>query len=1124
MNSVPTRPSFVEMEKRTLEWWREQRMIEKYIHRNDASERRWSFIDGPITANNPMGVHHAWGRSYKDLYQRFHTMLGEKQRYQNGFDCQGLWIEVEVEKEHGFTSKKDIVEHGIDKFVQECKDRVDRFAAKITEQSIRLGYWMDWDNSYFTNSDENNYTIWMFLKTCWEKGWVYKGHDTMPWCPRCATGLSEHEIITEGYREVTHTSVYVKFPLLERPGESLLVWTTTPWTLPGNVAAAVHPELTYLKVREGNDVLYVSKGAAKVALKPGFEVIGEVKGADLVDLTYRGPFDELPVAQGIVHRVIAWNDVSDDEGTGIVHIAPGCGKEDFALSKQFALAVIAPVDDEGVYIDGFGALTGSFVGDDATRDAIFTQLRDKHFMYRTQQYPHRYPHCWRCGTQLIFRLVDEWFISMDELRHQIAGVTKQIRWIPDFGLARELDWLKNMDDWMISKKRYYGLALPIYDCEACGAFEIIGSEMELEARAVEGWDVFAGHSPHKPFIDAVKIACAKCGAPVSRIPDVGNPWLDAGIVPYATLKYRTDRAYFDEWFPAKFITEAFPGQFRNWFYSLLTMSTALEDRASFETVLGHAMVRDEQGAEMHKSAGNAIWFEDAADNMGVDVMRWLFLRANPANNINFGYGPADEVRRSMFLTLWNTYAFFVTYAELDGWKPPAKFTTEDTEDTEATEDSVGAGSKRVAQPSPAVSPPSADVSASEAANLQSRSAGIQPAWSDVAQPPSAVSPPNYTELDRWALSELHQLIEGVTEALQDFDAAAATKLIEAFVGDLSNWYVRRSRRRFWKSDSDSDKLAAYATLYECLVTLAKLMAPFTPFLAEEVYQNLVASFAPPLHVVERGLGGEVPESIHLTDWPLADASRIDRTLSDETRLVMRIASLGRAARAKAQLKVRQPVAELFVKLPTQLEEHALERLAPQLLEELNVRALRIVRDETDFLRFEVKPNLKLLGQKYGRDVQEIATALVSMPEAELSQVARAAGAGEPVQVAGKTLAPEELLVNGREKEGFASAEENGAVVIVSSELTPELLREGLAREIVHRIQNLRKDAGFEIADRIKVYYRAGAEIAAVMRQHGSYISAETLSVELSDDAPEHGVHSETADIDGHEVTLSVVKV
>jgi len=1066
---VSTRPHFVEMEKATLQWWRDRDMIQKYLHRNDASDRRWSFIDGPITANNPMGVHHAWGRSYKDLWQRFHTMLGEKQRYQNGFDCQGLWIEVEVEKEHGFTSKKDIVDFGIDKFVQECKDRVQRFSAVQTQQSIRLGYWMDWDNSYYTNSDENNYTIWMFLKTCWEKGWVYKGHDSMPWCPRCATGLSEHEIVTEGYREVTHASVYLKLPLLERPGESLLVWTTTPWTLPANVAAAVHPDLTYLKVRQHDDVLYLSKGAAKSALKGDHEILGEVAGADLVGLTYRGPFDELAAQQGIVHRVIEWDEVSDAEGTGIVHIAPGCGKEDFQLSKQHDLAVIAPCDDEGLYVDGFASLTGSFVSADDTRDAIFASLRDKRLMYRTQMYPHRYPHCWRCGTELIFRLVDEWFISMDDLRHHIADVTKQIRWIPDFGLARELDWLKNMDDWMISKKRYYGLALPIYDCEACGAFEVIGSETELHERAVEGWDVFDGHSPHKPFIDAVKIACKNCGARVSRIPDVGNPWLDAGIVPFSTLGYRHDKGYWEQWFPAHFITEAFPGQFRNWFYSLLTMSTALVDKPPFRVVLGHAMVRDEHGEEMHKSKGNAIWFDDAADTMGVDVMRWLFFRQNPANNVNFGYGPADDVRRAMFLTLWNTYAFFVTYASLDNWSPAATTTAA-----------------------------------------------------------------RYTELDRWVLSELHQLVAGVTDCLQDFDAQSATKLVESFVEDLSNWYVRRSRRRFWKSESDTDKLAAYATLYECLVTLTKLLAPFTPFLAEELYQNLVRSFAadgtrlvdvPVLHGEARGPGRElVPESVHLTDWPASDPAKIDQPLSDETRLVMRVASLGRAARAKAQLRVRQPVAELFVKLPTQLEEHAIERLAPQVLDELNVKALRVVRDETDFLRFEVKPNLKLLGQKYGREVQDIARALAAMPDDELSRVARLVGAGQEVEVAGKTLAIDELLISGREKEGFASAEENGVVVIVSTELTPELVLEGLAREIVHRIQNLRKEAGFEIADRIKTYYAGDATVRQVMEQYAAYVRQETLTIELSPDAPPHGVHSDTAVIDGHEVMLAVVRV
>jgi len=1048
LEPVTTRPDFVALEQDMLRRWTDERMIERYIRRNQASERRWSFIDGPITANNPMGVHHAWGRTYKDLWQRFHTMLGDKQRYQNGFDCQGLWIEVEVEKEHGFTSKKDIVTYGIDRFVEECKARVQRFAARQTEQSIRLGYWMDWDNSYYTNSDENNYTIWHFLKTCWERGWIYKGHDAMPWCPRCGTGLSEHEIVTEGYVEVRHQSVYVKFPIVERPGESLLIWTTTPWTLPGNVAAAVHPELTYVKVRHGDDVLYVSEGALQSAINGEHEVMGKLKGADLVGLTYQGPFDELPASEGVRHRVIEWREVSDAEGTGIVHIAPGCGKEDFQLSKELGLDVIAPADDEGNYVEGFGPLTGAFVSADQTRDAIFASLREKGRMYRTQWYTHRYPHCWRCGTELIFRLVDEWFISMDELRHRIMDVTRQIRWIPDFGLPRELDWLRNMDDWMISKKRYYGLALPIYECDACGTFEVIGSETELRERAVEGWERFEGHSPHKPWIDEVKIACRQCGQPVSRISDVGNPWLDAGIVPFSTLRYREDRSYWEQWFPADFITEAFPGQFRNWFYSLLTMATALENRPPFRVVLAHAMVRDEHGEEMHKSKGNAIWFDDAADSMGADVMRWLFLRQNPAHNINFGYGPADEVRRSLFLTLWNTYAFFVTYAAIDGWAP-------------------------------------ASLAAATAA-------------------PS--------DLDRWVLSELHALVRDVTASLQDFDSMAATRRVESFVDDLSNWYVRRSRRRFWKSESDTDKLAAYATLYECLVTLTKVVAPMVPFLADAMYRNLVRSF-----------DAEAPESVHLCDWPVADEAKIDPRLAEETRLVMRVASLGRAARARAALKVRQPLAELFVAVASEMEAHALERHAPVLLDELNVKKLRVVRDQADFLRFEVRPNLKLLGQRYGKGVQDIQRALQSMPEHDLNAIARAASDGRTVEVAGRTLAPEELLIAGREKEGFASAEEGGIVVIVSTELTPELEREGLAREVVHRIQNLRKEAGFEIADRIRTWYDGDETVRAAIQAFARYVRDETLSVELIEGAPPPEAHAERADLDGRAVTLAVAR-
>ncbi|MCH8283205.1 MAG: class I tRNA ligase family protein, partial [Chloroflexi bacterium] len=568
---VSPKVDFPAMEREILAWWEREGIVQRYLHRNDDSDRRYSFIDGPITANNPMGVHHAWGRAYKDLYQRFKTMQGFKQRYQNGFDGQGLWIEVEVEKELGFHSKKDIEAYGIDRFVERCKERVRKFADVQTEQSVRLGYWMDWDNSYHTMADENNYTIWHFLKVCNEKGWLYEGTDGMPWCPRCGTGLSEHEIVTEGYREVVHPGLFVKFPLADRSKESLLVWTTTPWTLSSNVAAAVNPRLTYVKARQGDETLYLAKARLSV-LKGDFEVERELLGSELVGLSYRGPFDELPAQNAVEHRVIPWGEVSEDEGTGVVHIAPGAGKEDFALGKEHGLAVVAPLDDSGDFVEGFDWLSGMNVSE--VNEPIFDSLRRKGVFYHVERYPHRYPVCWRCDTELVFRLVTEWFISMDELRDSIADVARKIRWIPEFGLKRELDWLQNMDDWMISKKRYWGLALPIYKC-ACGHFEVIGSETELEERAVEGWREFQGHSPHRPWLDAVKIACAQCGEKVSRIRDVGNPWLDAGVVPFSTLRYRHDRDYWREWFPADWISESFPGQFRNWFYSLLVMGTVL---------------------------------------------------------------------------------------------------------------------------------------------------------------------------------------------------------------------------------------------------------------------------------------------------------------------------------------------------------------------------------------------------------------------------------------------------------------------------------------------------------------------------------------------------------------------
>ncbi|HUV74955.1 MAG TPA: class I tRNA ligase family protein, partial [Anaerolineae bacterium] len=542
---VPSKVDFAALERRILGWWDETDAFHKLVEKNRGNER-WSFIDGPITANNPMGVHHAWGRTYKDLYHRYQAMQGHEIRYQNGFDGQGLWIEVEVERELGFTSKRDIERYGIAEFVEKCKERVRKFAGIQSQQSIRLGYWMDWDNSYHTMSDENNYTIWMFLKSCHDRGWIYKGRDVLPWCPRCSTAISEHEIVTEGYQELTHPAVTVRFPLVGRENEALLVWTTTPWTLSSNVGAAVHPQAQYVKVKQNGEYFYLAREAVSTLNGP-YEALEELAGANMEGWTYHGPYDELPPLQGVEHRVILWDEVSETEGTGIVHIAPGCGKEDFELGKEYGLAAIAPLDEFGVFRPGFDWLTGLQVTDSA--EAIFGDLRKKGLLYKVEDYTHRYPVCWRCRSELVFRLVDEWYIYMDELRYQIMDVVRQIRWIPEFGLERELDWLRNMDDWMISKKRYWGLALPIYDCE-CGHFEVIGSEDELKERAVEGWNEFEGQSPHRPWIDAVKIRCPECGKLVSRIPDVGNPWLDAGIVALSTLNYRHDREYWEKWYPA----------------------------------------------------------------------------------------------------------------------------------------------------------------------------------------------------------------------------------------------------------------------------------------------------------------------------------------------------------------------------------------------------------------------------------------------------------------------------------------------------------------------------------------------------------------------------------------------
>ena len=1034
---VPDKPDFPALEQRALDFWDEINAFEKLRQKLANSDKRFSFIDGPITANNPMGVHHAWGRTYKDLYQRYKAMDGFNQRWQNGFDCQGLWVEVEVEKELGFSTKRDIEQYGIAAFVQRCKDRVLRFARVISEQSIRLGQWMDWGDSYFTMSDENNYTIWRVLKTCQERGWLYRGHDVMPWCPRCGTGISHMEIVEEGYSETTHLSLYVKLPLLDRTNESLVVWTTTPWTLTSNVAAAVNPELTYARAVKNGESLWVAEPLVKKVLGDGWEIEQQLRGADMVEWRYAGPFDELPATAGVEHKVIPWTDVSQDEGTGIVHIAPGCGEEDFHLGQEFKLKAIAPLDESGFFLAGFDWLSGMQVEEVAK--PIAENLRQKGVLLRTEQYRHRYPHCWRCSTELVFRLVDEWYIRMDEMRHLLMDVTRQIHWIPEFGLDRELDWLRNMRDWMISKKRYWGLALPIWYCEDCQRFDVIGGRDELQQRAVAGWDGFEGHSPHRPWVDAIKIACSQCGKQISRIPDVGNPWLDAGIVPFSTMHYNTDQTYWRKWFPGEFITESFPGQYRNWFYSLLVMSTALDYGAPFMTVLGFGTLRGEDGRPMHKSWGNAVDFNEAAERAGADVMRWIFCVQNPAANLNFGWKLADETKRRL-RKLWDSYRFFTLYAAAEQWRP-----------------------------------------------------------SDAAPPVAQRS-----ELDRWLLSQLNTLVQTVRDRLDDYDAMDAARSVEDFFDSLSNLYIRLSRQRFCAPGGKADP-AAMATLHDALVTLTTLLAPFLPFLAEEIYQNLV-----------RGVDESAPLSVHLCSYPAVDASLRDPELERYMGLTRLVASLGNAARKGASIRAQQPLPAVRVAGGSTFRE--LPDWASALIrDELNVKRVEYAQELTEAVRARAEGNPKLLGPKYGKEYNRIRASLQSGEFSVLDD--------GRVQVAEFTLLPEEVTLSLEPAPGFAAAADRGVLVVLDTALSPELVTEGRARAAVRLIQDARKQAGFDVSDRINVRYTASDGVAEAFERHAAYISRETLATQLEPGLESaHGWHTAQDEIDGLPVTVAVKRV
>ena len=1099
IKKVKSGVDFISQEHEVLEFWENENIFNKRRELNKGKPR-WSFIDGPITANNPMGVHHAWGRTLKDIYNRYKAMSGFDLRYQNGFDCQGLWVEIEVEKELGFKSKKDVEDFGIEKFVNLCKERVLKYSKIQTDQSIRLGYWMDWENSYFTMSDENNYTIWGFLRKLFEKDKIYRDVDVVPWSGRSGTSYSQMEVI-EGRKLVAHKSVFVRFPIKERDNEFLLVWTTTPWTLTSNVVVGVNVNLEYVKLQSADcSIYYFAKdnleyqrlekqfsekkqwleGVPKLKTiaqifkeHGGYEIIGSVMGSDLVGLEYIGPFDDLeaqnkPGGYPFVDEDLEKNDITSvkqhmvidpgkdnigndivvsGEGTGIVHMAPGCGGIDHKVGKTNNLINIAPLDEEAKFMDHFGWLHKKSATDPETIDQIIADLKDRKFLVYVEKYPHVYPHCWRSGDELVFRLVEEWYINMD-WRDQIKTVVDDINWIPEWGKEREHEWLDNMGDWMISKKRFWGLALPIWVFED-ESFYVVGSENELNDLAVSGIDEFKGNSPHRPWIDKIRIKHPETGLVGTRILDVGNPWLDAGIVPFSTLGYSSDKEYWKQWYPADFVTECFPGQFRNWFYSLLAMSALLDNSAPFKTLLGHALVKDETGRDMHKSWGNAIWFDDAAEKMGVDVMRWMYASQNLESNLLFGYGPADEVRKKL-ITFWNIYSFFSTYASVDGF------------------------------------------------DLEKH---------------GSLDQKNLTILDRWILAKMHLLIKNGKESMDNYNVSGLVKSFEVFLEELSNWYVRRNRRRFWKSEDDQDKFTAYATLYHVLVNTIKCIAPVLPFCTEKMYDNLVANMDP-----------NAPKSVHLCDYPEEDEKWIDMKIIKRVDALKRMVELGRSARNQSKQKIRQPLMKVLFALEDNDTADFIMEHNSIVLDELNVKSIERITNADSLVKYNIKPNLPILGKKYSSGLKTIIEILKTGENDERIKEYESTG-NIVLDTKGESfvLEKEDIIIDTVATEGFSAVSGAGITVGLKLELNEDLIQEGIVRDLVRQVQNIRKDAGFAVEDRISIWWDLDSEFGSALSKFEGYFCNETLTIAINNVYSEKGYNTEI-NLRGKKIRIAISKI
>lgn len=1035
--TVPPASGWGQMEERTLEMWRRRDVFARSMEQRAGAEP-YVFYEGPPTANGRPGSHHVLARVFKDIFPRFQTMRGRFVDRRGGWDCHGLPVELEVEKRLGISGKPEIEAYGIERFNALCRESVLTYLDEWERLTDRIGFWVDKDRAYRTMDTDYIESVWWSLAQLYDRGLVYRSGKVVPYCPRCGTALSSHEV-AQGYRDVEDPSVYVRFPLADAPGRSLLVWTTTPWTLPANVAVAVNPDVAYAVVEHGGEELIVAEPLVERVLGEGARPAHVLRASDLIGRSYVPPFDLIPAE----HRVVGAGFVTTEDGTGMVHIAPAFGEDDMAVGREHGLQMPNPVGPDGRYTDMAGPWEGR-AAKEVDRDLI-ADLDARGRLFREESVLHSYPHCWRCGTALIYYAKPSWYIRTTDVRDRMLAHNQDVGWHPErVREGRFGRWLEGNVDWAISRDRYWGTPLPFWRCDDCDTVRAIGSYQELREASLE--PLPEEFDPHRPHVDEVVIGC-ECGGHAHREPEVIDVWYDSGAMPFAQVHHPFDtggdltgRA------PADFICEGID-QTRGWFYSLLAESTLLFDRQAYRNVVCLGLILDAEGQKMSKSRGNVIAPWDVLDRQGADAFRWYLLTAqSPWESFRFSMEAVDEAMRRFLLTLWNTYSFLVTYASLpDGWTP-------------------GDGG-----------------------------------------PPVAERPP----IDRWILSRLDATVAEVTERLEGYDATGAGRALELLLDDLSNWYVRSSRRRFWGADRTAGEPAAFATLHECLATVSLLVAPFCPFVAEEIHGGLVADHDP-----------SAPESVHLADWPVPGGRR-DEELERAMAVAREAVTVGRGARAEAKIKVRQPLAEAVVACPPGVAA-AMDGLVGLVADELNVRAVRFVTDPGELVDVVLKPNYRSLGPRFGKRMPAVAAAVAGL---DAQAVARALDAGEPVHVMvdgePETLDPADLLREARPAEGYAVGQEAAMAVALATNITPELERDALAREVVHAVQGARRAAGLRVEERIALHLDGSGLIREAIDAHRARIAAETLATALTvgHGAPFAGLHRDELLVDGEPLAL-----